>query len=71
MGGVKDIVKNNGILVKPNAIGSLSNAMKELEANPDLRKQMSIDSRKNVVNYDVNIIADQYLTLYKKYADKK
>lgn len=71
VGGVKDIVKNNGILVKPNAIGSLSNAMKELEANPDLRKQMSIDSRKNVVNYDVNIIADQYLTLYKKYADKK
>ena len=67
VGGVRDIVTDNGILVNPGDVDDLSHAMILLKDNRKLRDQMSICSKHNIVRFDTKIIAKYYVDLYEKY----
>ena len=68
VGGIKDIVTNNGILVEAENIDALVNALKKLIENKSLREKLGNNSLKNVQVYDSRIIADQYVELYERYS---
>lgn len=68
VGGIKDIVTNNGILVEAENIDELVNALRELIEDKRLREKLGRNSLKNVQSYDSKIIADQYIELYMKYS---
>ena len=71
VGGVKDIVTNNGILAKKGDADSLADAVIRIGKNRDLREQFSAMSTKNVKQFDSETIASEYIVLYKKYAGRK
>lgn len=66
VGGISDIVTNNGILIPDNNITELTRAMKKLIENRNLRETMSENSIKNVKKYDSSIMADKYCELYEE-----
>ena len=68
VGGVKDIVTDNGILVEPNCQEALSKAIMSLADDVKLRLQMGRRSYDNVQQFDSKQIADGYIDLYQKYA---
>lgn len=71
VGGIKDIVTNNGILVNSGNVNDLVNALKKLIEDKSLRKKLGDNSLKNVQKYDSGIIANQYIELYEKYSINK
>ena len=69
IGGLPDIVSNgiNGFLVKPFDTEKFANSLSLLINNEELKEKMSLASRKlcsEKFNYE--IIAKQYLEIYKK-----
>lgn len=68
VGGVKDIVKENGILTEKGNKEQLKDALIHLMENPDLRQEMGRVSFEEVQKYDSAVIADEYIKLYRKYA---
>jgi len=68
VGGVPDVVTDNGILVEDNNLSQLVEAMVKLIENKELRLRMGEASRKNVMRFDIKEIANQYQKLYEKYA---
>jgi len=68
VGGVKDIVTDNGILVEPGNKDELINAINKMIHNENLRKKFAAKSRENVSQYDSAIIANQYAELYCRYS---
>lgn len=71
VGGVKDIVTNNGILVQSNNIEAMKNAILKLIKNKNLRIKMGENSLMNIKKYDVENIAEEYTRLYEKFSCKK
>ncbi len=71
VGGVPEMVTNNGILVEPNDIDDLLNAMKTLSTNSVLRKTMSEASKNNVKRFDKDVISREYETVYSAIAKGK
>lgn len=71
VGGVKDIITDNGILVEANNEEMLAKAMIDICQNEEIRISLSRNAIKNVKQYDINIIARQYEQLYLKYSNKK
>ena len=71
VGGVKDIVSENGILTENKNEEQLKDALIRLMENPDLRRQMGGTSFAEVQKYDSAVIADEYAALYEKYARNK
>lgn len=70
VGGVKDVVTDNGILVESGKIDAVADALKKLILESDLRKEMGLLSRKNVQKYDSTDVAYEYIKLYEKYSNK-
>lgn len=71
VGGVRDIVTDNGILVESRNCDALDDAILKLINDEKLRIQMGVCSRKNVQQYDSKIIAEKYTQLYEKYSTNK
>lgn len=69
VGGVKDIVTDNGILVAPNSTEALAEALEKLVKDGGLRNMLGKNSIKNVQRFDSVIIANQYMELYEKYSN--
>lgn len=67
VGGIKDIVSDNGILVSPDDENGFLEAMKELCADEKRRKRMGLRSVEIAQRYDAPIIANMYTDLYLKY----
>jgi glycosyltransferase involved in cell wall biosynthesis len=67
VGGVPDIVKDNGFLFKDNDLNGLVAAMLELAQDMKVREEMGKKSIKYVEKFDVKSIADQYQLLYERY----
>lgn len=68
VGGVPDIVKDNGVLVDPGNHERLVSTMIELANNKKLRLKMGELSIKEVQKYDISKVTIKYEELYKKYA---
>lgn len=64
VGGLPELVKDNGILVENNDIDALFRAMQELEQNQDKRQRMSIYSKKYAKMFEVQKIIEQYKKVY-------
>lgn len=71
VGGIKDIVTDNGFLVETENKEELVKALRELIENKSLREKLGNNSLKNVQSYDSRVIADQYIELYMKYSITK
>jgi L-malate glycosyltransferase len=67
VGGVPDIVKDNGILFKDNDLDGLVAAMLKLAQDMKVREEMGEKSNLYVGKFDVKTIADQYQLLYERY----
>lgn len=67
VGGVKDIVTDNGILVPPMDVKKLKSAMQKIMEEESLREKFAAKSYEHVLKYNSPNIANQYTELYKKY----
>lgn len=68
VGGVKDIVTDNGILVESGNKDSLVGAIIGLVEDKEKREALGRKSEENVQQFDSSIIAGQYVELYKKHS---
>lgn len=71
VGGVKDIVTNNGILTKKGDAAELAQAIVHLGLSKELKEQLGTNSAENVKRFDSDAIASEYITLYKKYGARR
>lgn len=69
VGGVSDIVKDNGILVESNNVQELTVAMLKLARDYELRINMSKKSMEYSIEYDISNIAQKYEQLYEDYSN--
>jgi len=67
VGGAKDVVTDNGILIECDDEVALAEGMVSLIKNKELRKIYGCNSMKNVQPFDINNITNQYQSLYLKY----
>lgn len=67
VGGIPDIVKDNGILIEPGNREELALAMIELAKSSENRKKMSEIAKNEVKKYDISKVTIKYEKLYKKY----
>ena len=63
VGGVKDVVTDNGILVDVNE-NQLTDVMKQLMQNKEKYDCLAAKSKKNAKNFDLKIITEEYEKLY-------
>lgn len=68
VGGIKDIVTDNGVLVPPNDVNKMKEAIIELIQKPEFRQELGKRSLINVAKYDASNIAKEYTKLYQKYS---
>lgn len=66
VGGMRDIVKDNGVLVKNNDENEFANAMIDLAENEEKRRQMGKKSVQLAQKYDAKICCEKYRNLYKR-----
>ncbi len=71
VGGMADIVTDNGILVNKGDEEALAAAMIRYTEHPELIREHSINSSRNVRKYDVNIFVEKYEELYRRYARRR
>lgn len=71
VGGLRDIVTDNGILLPSGDQGGMTNAMKRLYEDPILRHRMGLTSKNYAVDYDVSATVDGYCRLYRRYGGVK
>lgn len=67
VGGVKDIVTNNGIVVPSNNEDEMCNAINLLFNNKKMRDEMGKKSLENVMKYSVQQCSSEYEKVYYKY----
>lgn len=70
VGGIKDIVTDNGILVPTGDTEAMTQAMELLYLNEPLRKKLSEQSSLHATNYDITNTVAGYSRLYRYYAGK-
>lgn len=68
VGGVADIVTNNGRLIPPKDVNKLKEAIVEFATNHAMRYEMGCNSAKNAKQYDSTEFIKQYEKLYMKYS---
>jgi glycosyltransferase involved in cell wall biosynthesis len=71
--GNRDLLKNrvNGILVPAADIASLAEAIAWMLSHPDERLEYGLKARETILkHYDINNIADQYISLYQNLLNK-
>ena len=66
VGGMKDLVKDNGFLVTPGNVAEFANKIAILGENSKLRKKMGENSVYDVKKYDVQLMRNEYMKLYEK-----
>lgn len=71
VGGIGDIVTDNGILVPPGDAKTMTQAMERLYLDSALRRKMSGCSASNAAAFDVSNTIAGYSELYRRYAGKK
>ena len=71
VGGVRDIVTDNGILLSSGDMDALVRAMEELYCKEDVRVRLATAAKKNVRAYDVSNTSAGYAELFRRYANKK
>lgn len=64
VGGLKDIVSNNGVLVEANNLKELITAMDLLVSNKNILDEMKFNSKKNIKKFDSLIMANNYSKIY-------
>ena len=67
VGGIPDVVKNNGILVTANKVEELAEAMEYMAEHAESCRQMGKKSQDIAKKYSADIIARKYENLYQKY----
>lgn len=70
VGGVRDIVTDNGLLIAAGDTLAMVQAMEELYLNQEVRECMAAASLSNVRAYDVSNTVAGYSELYRWYADR-
>jgi len=67
-GGIPDIVQNNinGVLVEPRNSKDIYTHIVKLYKDKELADRYILNAKNNLVNYDIKIIAANYLKCYKK-----
>lgn len=70
VGGIPDVVDNNGILINPTDIESIVEAILRLSNDDELRRVMGKKSREIAKQYRSDVIAEKYMFLYEKYRIK-
>jgi len=70
VGGIKDVVTDNGLLVDDGNQTELIQAMEKLIQDCNLRKRLGSNSRLHVAKFDIRNISAQYQNLYFKYAGR-
>jgi glycosyltransferase involved in cell wall biosynthesis len=63
-GGVRDLARENGILIEDNDEDALLAAMKRLRDNKTLCEDMGKKSREMARDYDVRVMREKYYSLY-------
>lgn len=71
VGGIRDIVADNGILIESGNKDMLVEALMKIIDDETLRIKMGEISRRDVVRFDSHVIANQYIELYYKYNEGK
>lgn len=71
VGGVKDIVTDNGLLVKSESVVDLYESILCLYEDNIKRDILAKRSFENVLQYDSYVIANKYIDLYEKYSKRK
>ena len=67
VGGIKDVVQENGILVQDDDKSALYEAMKEMMIAPnDKITRYSRESIRIVQNYSAKKMAEKYITIYER-----
>lgn len=64
VGGLKDIVSDNGMLIEVNNVKALSRAMELLINDESILNQMKTNSKKNILKFDSSIMASKYSKIY-------
>lgn len=70
VGGVRDIVTDNGLLIAAGDTLAMVQAMEELYRNQKVRERMAAASLSNVCAYDVSNTVAGYSELYLRYANR-
>ena len=70
VGGIKDIVSENGILVPVDDENAFEDALDMLISNSELRHKMGRKSLSAIAKYDSAVIARVYVELYIKYTKR-
>ncbi|MFH1337337.1 MAG: glycosyltransferase family 4 protein, partial [Nanoarchaeota archaeon] len=65
VGGSKELVKNNGVIIQPGNEEQLKDAIEKLLSNEKLRKQMSKESLEIAKKFTWQNIAKEYENLYR------
>lgn len=71
VGGISDIVTDNGILVPADDVGAMAQAMEKLYLDDSLRGEMSVRAAFNAAEYDIANTVSGYSELYRRYANKE
>ncbi|MCK9467713.1 MAG: glycosyltransferase family 4 protein [Candidatus Absconditabacterales bacterium] len=68
VGGIPDIIQDNynGFLVNPHNIDEIMEKINILIQNEEIRKKFIKNGFETVKNYDINLIADKYINIYKE-----
>lgn len=65
--GLREVVKNSGIIFNPGDYTRLADELETLIKNPDIASQISRQCRKRAEKYDIHNTASAYRILYKDY----
>ncbi len=71
VGGVSDIVTDNGILVSDEDVEAMAQAMEQLYLNGSDREKMSRNSEANAATFDVSNTICGYSQLYRNFSKRK
>ena len=66
VGGMKDLIGNNGLFVESRDVDWMARGMIELATNYDLRNEMANKGKELAKQYDISIVANKYLDLYER-----
>lgn len=66
VGGIKDIVTDNGFMINSNDPNMLAEVMIKLIDNKEKRLEMSMNSQKNILKFDSKIMAKEYSKIYEQ-----
>jgi glycosyltransferase involved in cell wall biosynthesis len=72
--GCREVVENgvNGFLVPPRSVQALAQAIEVLVDQPELRQRFGHSARQKVVkNFDISIVADQMIAIYRDLLARK